>query len=176
VTKPVVYVVDDDESMCKALDRLMRSAGLEVRTFTSPMAFLNEGCQDVPGCLVLDMRMPGMGGLELQERLNASGCRMPIIFISAHEDEQTRACAMKRGAVAFLHKPFDDQILLDAIYPFLRGPEMAGQQNSSKRDARHRQSDLIDPIRPRGADLHSLCVSACWKGGDRECDADCLFR
>jgi FixJ family two-component response regulator len=118
--RPVVFVVDDDESVCKALRRLMKSAGIKVRTFTSAEDFLNQGCQNVPGCLVLDVRMPGIGGLELQKRLASSRCRMPIIFISAHEDINAREQGLRAGVIAFLQKPFEDQMLLEAVYSALK--------------------------------------------------------
>ena len=113
--KPVVFVIDDDESVCRALRRLMKSVGFSVRTFTSAKDFLSQGCQNVLGCLVLDVRMPEMGGLEVQKRLVDSGSRMPIIFISAHEDLSTREQGLRTGAIAFLKKPFEDQVLIEKI-------------------------------------------------------------
>ena len=125
--KPVVFVVDDDESVCRSLRRLMKSVEHNVRTFTSAEDFLNQGCHNVPGCLILDVRMPGMNGLELQEKLVKSGSTMPIIFMSAHEDAPTREQAMKAGAIAFLKKPFEDQILIEKVNSALSriedGPE-----------------------------------------------------
>ncbi len=125
--KPVVFVVDDDESVCKALKRLMMSAGIKARTLSSAEDFLNQGCHNVLGCLILDVRMPGMNGLELQEELVKSGSTMPIIFMSAHEDAPAREQVMKAGAIAFLKKPFEDQILIEKINSALSriedGPE-----------------------------------------------------
>lgn len=122
--KPVVFIVDDDESVCRALKRLMKSVGLDVRVFTSAKDFLDQGCQNVPGCLILDVRMPGIDGLELQEKLRASGSQMPIIFITAHEDDKAHERATRMGAVAYLQKPFEDHVLLDAIYSApLKSPE-----------------------------------------------------
>ena len=117
--KPVVFIVDDDESVCKALKRLLKSAGIKARTLSSAEDFLNQGCHNVPGCLILDVRMPGMNGLELQEKLVKSGSTMPIIFMSAHEDTPAHEQAMKAGAIAFLQKPFEDQKLLDVVYSVL---------------------------------------------------------
>jgi len=117
--KPVVFIVDDDESVCRALKRLMKSVGLDVRVFTSAKDFLDQGCQNGPRCLILDVRMPGIDGLELQEKLRASGSQMPIIFITAHEDDKAHERATRMGAVAFIQKPFEDQVLLDAIYSAL---------------------------------------------------------
>jgi FixJ family two-component response regulator len=114
--KPVVLVVDDDESVCKALERLMKSVGLDVRTFTSAESFLNLDCHNVPCCLVLYMRMPVIDGLQLQEKLARSGSQIPIIFISAHEDDRAREKGLRAGAMAFFHKPFEDQALIDAVY------------------------------------------------------------
>ena len=116
MAEPMIFVVDDDESICRSLKRLMRSAGFDVRTFNSAVDFLNQGYKNTTGCLILDVRMPGMNGLELQEKLTSSGSQIPIIVISAHEDSQGREKAVKAGAKAFLQKPFDDQMLLEAIY------------------------------------------------------------
>jgi two-component system response regulator FixJ len=113
--KPVVFVIDDDESVCRSLRRLMKSVGLNVRTFTSAEDFLNQGYQNVPGCLVLDVKMPGMSGLELQKRLVDFGSKMPIIFMSAHEDVSTREQGLRTGAIVFLQKPFEDQVLIEMV-------------------------------------------------------------
>ena len=117
--KPVVFVVDDDESVRTALIRLMKSAGLRVRAFTSAEDFLNQESQNVPGCLILDLRMPGMNGLELEEKLAKYGSTIPIIFMSAHQDVTACEQAMKAGAEAFLPKPFEDQILLEKVNSIL---------------------------------------------------------
>lgn len=111
-----IFVVDDDESVRKALKRLIKSAGFRVETFALAREFLHYAHRESPGVLVLDVRMPGMSGLELQKQLVASGSKTPIIFITAHEDIQAHTLAMEAGAVAFLQKPFDDQKLFDAIY------------------------------------------------------------
>jgi FixJ family two-component response regulator len=112
---PLIYIVDDDKSVRKSLKRLMKSAGLRTKTLASAEDFLNSGYEDEPGCLILDVQMPDLGGLDLQKQLAAAGSKIPIIFITAHEDERTYNEAMKAGAVAFLQKPFDDQVLLGAI-------------------------------------------------------------
>ena len=112
---PLIYIVDDDKSVRKSLKRLMKSAGLKAKTLASAEDFLNSGYLDDPGCLILDVRMPGLSGLELQQQLIDVGSKIPIIFITAHEDERAYNEAMKAGAVAFLQKPFDDQALLGAI-------------------------------------------------------------
>jgi FixJ family two-component response regulator len=113
---PLIYIVDDDRSVRKSLKRLMKSAGLKAKTLASAEDFLNSGYQDNPGCLILDVRMPDLSGLELQKQLAATGSKIPIIFIAAHEDEKACNAAMEAGAVAFLQKPFDDQTLLGAIH------------------------------------------------------------
>jgi FixJ family two-component response regulator len=111
----VVYVVDDDPSIREALAGLLRSVGLEMRAFSSTQQFLESQRPDVPGCLVLDVRLPGVGGLDLQSQLLRSGVQLPIIFITGHGDIPMSVQAMKAGAIEFLTKPFRDQALLDAI-------------------------------------------------------------
>ncbi|HCE9704352.1 TPA: response regulator transcription factor [Pseudomonas aeruginosa] len=113
--EPVVYVVDDDESMRLALDGLLRSIGLQVQTFDSTQAFLVCARRDVPGCLVLDVRLRGESGLAFQEQMEKSGVRMPIVFMTGHGDIAMTVKAMKAGAVDFLAKPFRDQDMLDAV-------------------------------------------------------------
>jgi FixJ family two-component response regulator len=111
----IVSVVDDDESVCKALRRLLRSFGLKVETFATAEEFLARASSDSPAFLIVDVRMPGMSGLELQQHLNATGRKLPIVFITAHEDQQARHAALAAGAVDFLIKPFDEQVLLRAV-------------------------------------------------------------
>ena len=111
----MVAVVEDDESYRGALQRLLKSAGLSVLAFASAEDFLNSGQQREAGCLIADIRMPGMSGLDLQAKLNADHCPIPIIFITAHGDEQMRLQAMRGGAVKFLGKPFDCAILLESL-------------------------------------------------------------
>ena len=113
---PVVFVVDDDASIRDALKSLLRSVGLHVEFFGSAQEFLQRQRPDVPGCLVLDIRLPGISGLDLQRQLAEAGIHIPIIFLTGHGDIQMSVRAMKRGAVEFLTKPFRDQDLLDAIY------------------------------------------------------------
>jgi FixJ family two-component response regulator len=114
-TSQVVSVVDDDESVCKALRRLLRSFGLEVETFTTAEEFLARGPGEAPACLILDIRLPGMTGLELQQYLSEVGRRIPIVFITAHEDREARQAGLASGAVDFLIKPFDEQVLSRAV-------------------------------------------------------------
>jgi FixJ family two-component response regulator len=111
----MVAVVDDDEAFRAALQRLLKSAGCSVRSFASAEGFLDCGQQHETGCLITDIRMPGMSGLDLQAKLNAEHCPIPTIFITAHGDERLRLQAMRGGAVTFLAKPFDDAILLESV-------------------------------------------------------------
>ena len=111
----MVIVVDDDESYRAALERLLRSDGFLVRSFASAEDFLKSGKQYDTGCLIADIRMPGMSGLDLQARLNAEHCPIPTIFITAHGDEKMRLQAMRGGAVKFLAKPFDSTVLLESV-------------------------------------------------------------
>jgi FixJ family two-component response regulator len=111
----VVAVVDDDDLMCTALRGLLKSAGLLAQSFASAEDFLKSGQQHDTGCLITDIRMPGMSGLELQAQLNADHCRIPTIFITAHGDARIRMQAMRAGAVEFLAKPFDDEALLESV-------------------------------------------------------------
>ena len=114
-----VFVVDDDTSVRTALKRLIQSLGFKVKTFDSAQAFLKQEPHDGPACLVLDVRMPGMSGIELQQRLKKAGLGMPIIFISGHGSIPLSVQAMKAGAVDFIEKPFDEKDLLGAIYKVL---------------------------------------------------------
>jgi FixJ family two-component response regulator len=111
----IVAIVDDDASVRSALLGLMRAAGLEARAFASAEEFLQSGAQATTACLVADVRMPGMSGLDLQAHLNAQKAGIPIVFITAHGDAAARTRALNAGAVRFFQKPFDDQELLDAI-------------------------------------------------------------
>jgi FixJ family two-component response regulator len=116
-----VAIVDDDRSLQRALKDLMESAGLAARCYGSAEEFLESDLCDQTGCLVLDILMPGMSGLELQAKLNALGSRIPIILITARGDAKLKTRAMKAGAVEFLSKPFDDDVLLETVRAALRG-------------------------------------------------------
>ena len=111
----LVAIVDDDDLMRSALQGLLKSAGLPAKAFASGEEFLKSGQQHQVGCLVADIRMPGMSGLELQAKLNADHCRIPTIFITAHGDEKMRMQALRAGAVEFMAKPFDDEALLESV-------------------------------------------------------------
>jgi FixJ family two-component response regulator len=110
-----VAIVDDDDSMRDTLQGLLRAVGFASRTFQSAEAFLESGNQHETACLITDIRMPGISGLDLQARLNAEHCRIPTIFITAHGDEDMRFQALRAGAVEFLPKPFDDEILVERV-------------------------------------------------------------
>ena len=111
----MVAVIEDDESYRGAIQRLLKSAGLSVQSFASAEDFLNSGRQHETGCLISDIRMPGMSGLDLQAKLNTDHCPIPTIFITAHGDEDMRLQAMRGGAVKFMVKPFDGEILLESV-------------------------------------------------------------
>ena len=112
---PRISIVDDDESVREALRSLMDSVGFGTEVFSSAEDFLNSGRLPVTGCLIVDVRMPGMSGLELQRHLNATDFRVPIVFISANDDDSARSRALEAGAVDFLKKPFSEDALLRAI-------------------------------------------------------------
>ena len=111
----MVAIVDDDDLMRTALQGLLKSAGLLAQAFASADEFLRSGHQHDTACLITDIRMPGMSGLELQAQLNGDHCRIPTIFITAHGDAKMRMQAMRAGAVEFLAKPFDDEALLESV-------------------------------------------------------------
>jgi len=138
----VVFIVDDDVSIRDALGTLVRSVGLEVRTFTSGGEFLTTQLPDVPACLVLDVRLPGLSGLDLQSELGRAGVHIPIIFISGHGDIPMTVRAMKAGAVEFLPKPLREQDLLNAI----------GQAIDKDRTARLQRAEVA-AVRARYASL-----------------------
>jgi FixJ family two-component response regulator len=138
----VVFVIDDDASMRAAIEDLVGSVSLVVRPFASPQEFLASERPDAPGCLVLDVRLPGMSGLTFQTELAKVGVDLPVIFITGHGDIRMSVRAMKAGAVEFLTKPFHDQDLLDAIH--------AGIERDR---ARRRESVLVGDLRERYATL-----------------------
>jgi len=112
----LIAIVDDDKSVQSALQDLIESEGLSTLCFGSAEEFLDSGVQDEAGCLIADIRMPGISGIELQSRLKADRCRIPIIFITAHGDPKMRAQAICDGAVEFLTKPFDNTVLLETVH------------------------------------------------------------
>ena len=117
----MVYLIDDDPSVRKALGRLLRSANLDAETFSSGEEFLSRPRKNENACIILDIRMPGLTGFDLLERLLTEGIRIPVIAVSAHDDAETREHARELGAVTFFRKPVDDQALLDAIWWAIAG-------------------------------------------------------
>jgi FixJ family two-component response regulator len=114
-TTKMIAIVDDDDSIRSALRGLLESAELPAQSFASAEEFLQSGQRHQIACLIADIRMPGMSGLELQAKLNSEHCRIPIIFITAHGDEKMRMQALRAGAVEFMAKPFDDEALLESV-------------------------------------------------------------
>jgi FixJ family two-component response regulator len=114
-TKAIVYIVDDDDSVRKAIKRLIRSAGMEAQAFASGDDFLKFRFRDQNACMVSDVRMPGMSGLEVNQKLVERGFKLPVIFITGFDDSKTRSQARETGAFGYFRKPVDDQALLDAI-------------------------------------------------------------
>ena len=140
--RPVVFVVDDDASVRGAVENLLRSVGLNVETFGSTQEFLQSKRPDAPGCLVLDVRMPGQSGLEFQRTLTTSSIHLPIIFISAYGDIPMSVRAMKSGAVEFLTKPLREQELLDAIQLGIERDRARRQEETAKAELQERLESL----------------------------------
>src|SRR5215470_8310792 len=141
-TSAVVYVVDDDESMRRALGALVRLAGLRVQTFPSAREFLAFPRPDVPSCLVLDVQLPGLSGLDLQDELAKADVQIPIIFLTGHGDIPMSVRAMKAGALEFLTKPFDDEDLLEAIHEAIKRDRVARRERANMRTLYHRYNSL----------------------------------
>ncbi|HEY4781646.1 MAG TPA: response regulator [Chthoniobacterales bacterium] len=135
---PTVFVVDDDDLVRAAIHGMLKSVGLMSETFGTPQEFLRSKRPDVPSCLVLDVRLPGVSGLDFQRELADAGIRIPIIFITGHGDIPMSVKAMKSGAVEFLTKPFRDQDLLDAIHQALDRDRVMRQQQSELSELRKR--------------------------------------
>ena len=150
----MVFVIDDDESIREALHSLIRSVGLRVATFASAHEFLQSERPDVPACLILDVRMPGLSGLDLQRDLTEGNIHIPIIFITGHGDIPMSVRAMKAGAVEFLTKPFRDQDLLDAIQQALDRDRRARSQQADSADLRNR----FHLLTPRESEVFELVV------------------
>ncbi|HXG64420.1 MAG TPA: response regulator transcription factor [Blastocatellia bacterium] len=152
---PIIFVVDDDPSIREALRSLMKSVGLEVETFASAQEFLQARRPDAPGCLVLDVRLPGPSGLDLQRELAEADIQIPIIFITGHGDIPMSVRAMKAGAVEFLTKPFRDQDLLDAISQAVERDRQRRAQQAEMAELRGRYEQLT----PRERDVMGLVVA-----------------
>lgn len=152
--RPVVFVVDDDEAVCQSLKLLIEDIGLEVRAFSSAPEFLSECDPEHPGCLVLDVRMAGMSGLELQSRLKELEIEIPTIIITGHADVPMAVEALKAGAVDFIEKPFRDQVLLDSIQ---RAIERDARTRRTRRERQNVQS-RIEQLTPREQEIMDLLV------------------
>ena len=139
---PVVLILDDDPRMRAATERLLKTVGLRFESFATPQDFLQGKLPDGPCCLVLDVRLPGMSGLELQSKLNEMGAQIPIIFITGHGDIPMTVKAMKSGAVEFLTKPFRDQDLIDAIQHALKSNSEARQEQNEVAHLKERYANL----------------------------------
>jgi FixJ family two-component response regulator len=126
VPSPLISIVDDDASLRASLDNLLRSAGYRAQAFPSAESFLSTGPDPDTACLILDVRMPGMSGLELQQQLLVSGASVPIVFVTSYVDDDLRARALHAGAVAFLYKPFREEELIEAIDRALNGRSHGG--------------------------------------------------
>ncbi|HME73957.1 MAG TPA: response regulator transcription factor [Myxococcota bacterium] len=151
----VVFVVDDDASMREALGSLLRSAGFRAETFASAQEFLTRPRTDTPGCLVLDVRLPGLSGLDLQERMAELDLEIPIVFVTGHGDVPTSVRAMKAGAVEFLTKPFEEKDLLDAIRQAIDRDRAAREGRAELAELRRRYESLT----PREREVMERVVS-----------------
>ena len=149
---PIVFVVDDDPSLRRAVTRLLASMDLRCEAFGTAAEFLARVRADEPGCLVLDVRLPGLSGLDLQEALNARGIELPIVFVTAHGDVPLTVRAMKAGALEVLTKPFDDQQLLDVVHQALALGSAAHTARDEMRDLRAR----YDSLTPRERQVMTL--------------------
>ncbi len=147
-----MFVVDDDAAVRDAIKDLLESVGMRVQTFVSGAEFLARTPVDAPSCLILDVRLPGMSGLEFQRHLNSSGIEIPIVFITGHGDIPITVQAMKGGAVDFLTKPFRDQELLDAIHKAIARDRERREQHAEVIDLRQRYEELT----PREREVMAL--------------------
>ncbi|MHC4570797.1 MAG: response regulator transcription factor [Planctomycetota bacterium] len=154
-SEPMVFVVDDDNSVRKALERLIRSVGMKVETFETAKEFLLRPQYEGPSCLVLDIRMPGLSGLDLQEELTKADLTLPIIFITGHGTIPMSVRAMKAGAIDFLEKPFEDQALLDLIQHALERDKKTKKQSAEKKEILKRFESLTS----REKEIFALVVT-----------------
>lgn len=155
IPSQVVFVIDDDASMREAVSRLLNAVGLTVQTFASAREFLAGRLPDVPGCAVLDVRLPGLSGLDLQREMVERGIHIPVIFITGHGDIPMSVQAMKAGAVEFLTKPFRDQDLLDAV----RSGIQLDRQGRKERAELAELRDGLRQLTPREREVMSLVVA-----------------
>jgi RNA polymerase sigma factor (sigma-70 family) len=155
MAEPLVFIVDDDAAVRRSVERLIRSVGLNVESFASADEFLRREPPEGPACVVLDVRMPGLSGLDLQEKLAAADLAIPIIFMTGHGTVPMSVRAMKAGAVDFLQKPFDDQDLLDAVHQALERDRQARLADEQLQNVRQRMETLT----PREREVFALVVS-----------------
>jgi RNA polymerase sigma factor (sigma-70 family) len=153
--KPIVFIVDDDESVRQSLGLLLSSVGLDVKTYPSAQEFLKGVSPGASGCLITDVRMPGMTGLDLQERCADAGLFLPIIFITGHGTVPMSVRAMKAGAIDFLQKPFEEQDLLNAINRAIERDRQAAQQ----RDELGKIQRLVNALSPREFEVFTLLAA-----------------
>jgi FixJ family two-component response regulator len=152
---PIVYVIDDDPSMRNAIEDLLQSVGLGIRVFPSAQEFLKAARPDAPGCIVLDVRLPGQSGLDFQRQISGTAIELPIVFITGHGDVAMSVRAMKSGAVEFLTKPFRDQELIDAIHAALERDRARRADASALAGLRAR----LDELTPREREVLVHVVS-----------------
>lgn len=155
VAEPVVFVVDDDQALRDALSSLLRSVGWQVQVFSSAPALLQTALPDVPSCLVLDVRLPGISGLDFHAQLVKAGIRLPVIFMTGHGDIPMTVQAMKAGAIDFLPKPFRDQDLLDAVTVAIERDRVRRQEEGASAQL----TQLYQTLTPREREVMALVVS-----------------
>jgi FixJ family two-component response regulator len=155
IDSPTVLIVDDDDRMCAAIQRLLKTVNLKSESFATPEEFLRHKLPSGPSCLVLDVRLPGMSGLDVQSKLIEMGVHIPIIFITSHADIPMTVKAMKSGAVEFLTKPFRDQDLIDAIQQALKRDSESRQQQNEIAELEQRYAKLT----AREREVMNLIVS-----------------
>ncbi|MBU6268149.1 MAG: response regulator [Sphingomonadales bacterium] len=149
---PTIFVVDDEESVRNSLDSMLRSVGYQVETFASGPAFLARAAEGISGCAIIDVRLPGASGLEIQRRLNEMGVALPVVFITGHGDIEMAVSAMKAGAVEFLAKPYREQVLLEALDTAVDRL----RRDSDERDFMHRFEANLATLSPREHDALDL--------------------
>lgn len=154
-TEPIVFIVDDDDSVRKSLARLITSVGLKVETFSSANAFLKRDAYDGPACLVLDIRMPGLSGLDLQTELAKAERTLSIVFITSHGNITMSVQAIKAGAVDFLEKPFEEQDLLDAVHLAIQKDRATKEKLAELREIQER----VESLTPREREVFALVVT-----------------
>ena len=151
---PIIFVVDDDEAVRLSTEMLIRSMGLRVESFESAAEFLEDFDPQQPGCVILDIRMPGMSGLELQEHINGIGATIPIVFVTGHGDVPMAVTAMKAGAVDFIQKPFRDQELIDRVHAALD----RDSENREQSRAKEKIQAYVDLLTTRELEVMNLVV------------------